>query len=105
MFVPWIGLPWLANVALWIGLYYLNLERWREARWCGVGAIGLALTFLAMWWKELTPGIGYHVWLFSMIVLARGAVRGEISERNEHTERKRIVREFRLRGNLDAVHL
>ncbi len=103
-FIPSLnGLPWFANVALWVGVVYLTRDRWHEARRAGLIAIALGLTVLPICWNKDNPEVGYYVWLASMAILTVGAITGEAVERHVSAERKRFVREWRDRHGNVAV--
>jgi hypothetical protein len=63
--------PWLANVAFWIGLARLGRDHWRAAAILGVMAFLLGLSFFFTWRNDhLQPSVGYYVWMASMAFLA-----------------------------------
>lgn len=77
---------WLANPALWLGLYSFRRARWRIAASCGFVATLLALSVpVIMRWEDQLrpppPGLtstllpGYYVWLASPVLLAFWSIR------------------------------
>jgi len=63
---PAAGVGWLANPAFWCGAYFCATQRWSKAVWAGAGASLLALSG-----GFALPGLGlgYYVWLASMVLL------------------------------------
>jgi len=77
---------WLANPALWLGLYFFHHGRWRIAASCGLVATLLALSVpvIQRWEVQLRPPPpdlsstllpGYYVWLASSVLLAFWSIR------------------------------
>lgn len=65
---PLAGVGWLANPAFWGGAYFCARRRWSEAVWAGVVASLLALSFI-VFGGSTDLGLGYYVWLASMVLL------------------------------------
>lgn len=87
----WFGfvLAWWANPCLWIGLVMVLKRRWSGAIIAGSIATLLALLCLPMMKKDV-PGLGYWLWVSSMIGLLIVAVEGQASEPIHPPQRLRL---------------
>jgi hypothetical protein len=64
---------WLANLLLWIGVYFFARTRWLLAGVFGLLATVVGLTVFSF--PTVTPrasrfGMGYYLWVASMVLLA-----------------------------------
>jgi hypothetical protein len=72
IFLGWVYPPWYANLALGLGVIG-RLFAWRGlAMVCGFVALGLAGT--TFWFKDITPFVGFYVWLAAMVAFAVGTI-------------------------------
>jgi hypothetical protein len=73
-----VFLPWLANPALWVGLWALARGRPRLAAAAGAVALPLALAFLLTEPSDLRAG--YYAWAGSMALLLAAGLNGASRE-------------------------
>jgi hypothetical protein len=70
-----IGLAWLANPIIWVGMFLLGKGARAAAGQAGTAAIGFALAAspLAVLFFPSLPN--YLIWLASMVLVVSGAIR------------------------------
>lgn len=83
----WLSPPaWFANLALAVAAIGLRFQRRALAVWSAGLAIALALTAFVYVGRDLSPHVGYLVWLASMIVALVAGLRSTAQLRERAVE-------------------